>query len=198
MKNTLKFLGIIALAVVIGFAMTACDEPGKAACSHAWVWDTASFVDSTETTDGSQGQKCSKCSETGGSTLSFPAHNKFYGTWDNSAGGGTWVRSISKTEYHIYMGKNTDGTDCTFIVKNPVFKSSINNNENFSTPESRAAYPTGIFVTGTVEECTDTSSYGFKNGEKLNTALYLNASDPNKFTDWGTAKDPTMIFTKQK
>jgi len=188
--NSLWLLAIIALTAVIGFAMTACNDGGNdsTSCSHTYNWSTASFVDSTETTDGSQGQTCTKCGEAGGSTLVYPAWNKFFGTWDNSAAGGDWIREISKAKYSVDMGENGK-----YDIENPTFKSSINNNPDTSTAESRAAYPTGIIISGKVSNSTDKYTL---DGETSTTMLFLNAADPNKFTDWGTAYAES-IFIKQ-
>jgi len=187
MKNTLKFLGIIALTAVIGFVMTACDEgggPSTPACTHDWKTE---FTDSTATADGSSKDVCSKCSATRLETT-YPAWNKFFGTWDNSAAGGNWVREISLEKYYIFMG---DGEEYT--IENPAYGSCINNNPTFSTAESRLAYPTGLKITGKISG--NTSPF-FQNGETSTTMLFLSATESNKFADWGMAVGD-QIYIKQ-
>ena len=63
MKNTIKFLGFIALVAIIGFSMTACgDSDNDSDCAHSF---------SKVITPGYETDTCSKCGETGQKTLTL-------------------------------------------------------------------------------------------------------------------------------
>jgi len=62
MKNTLKLIGIIAIAVIIGIAITACG--GDDDCSHNWEWKVT--TPATTEAEGVETKTCSKCGSTDG------------------------------------------------------------------------------------------------------------------------------------
>jgi len=193
MKNTFKFLGIIALVAVIGFAMTACDEGGggsggnNSACDHNFGTITI-VTQATETADGKATSPCSKCKET--VELALPSFYKFYGKWKNQSN--SFTTEIGKDTYKVealnsdptYAGKY-EGSSITFV--------SAVNNSSIATAAIKKRYPVGITITGKV--ANSTLSYE-KDGDDITRTIFLDAQDSSKFNDGGMLDGPAMIFVK--
>jgi hypothetical protein len=74
MKNTIRILGLIAIAVIIGFSMTACGDGNDGACTgtHNWAWG------SYESGSGLRSCQNKNCTETAGIGDTGPGGGKIF------------------------------------------------------------------------------------------------------------------------
>jgi len=195
MKNTIKFLGIIALAAIIGFAMTACDEGdgdnsggNNSSCDHNFGTITI-VTQATETVDGKATTPCSKCKET--VELALPSFNKFYGKWKNQSD--SFTTEIGKSTYKV-EALNSDPTYAGKYEGSSITFASDVNNSSIATAAIKKRYPVGITITGKV--ANSTLSYE-TNGDDITRTLFLDTQDSSKFNDGGMLDGPGFIFVKQ-
>jgi len=107
-KNATRFWGIIALAAVIGFSMTACDNDPKPAHVHQWgAWNVTTPANCTTT--GSQTRTCA-LDATHTQTEVIPINNDHdWGEWEGTVTcteAGTGTRVCSRNATHIETDNN--------------------------------------------------------------------------------------------
>jgi hypothetical protein len=188
MKSTFKIMGIIAMAVIIGFSMTGCpnDDEGSNGHKHKWSKETV-WVAPTETTDGIQGYQCTDCKEFQEGSNVYPSWNHLYGTWKNTTNSETL--EISATTYAsnilegTYEGKITWESGFTF-------EAVTNAND-----AGKANYPRGYEIKGKVATSTNASS-SVKAGASMTVRLLFDKTNRNKIS-YGGAIVPSFIYEKQ-
>jgi len=193
MKNTLKFkairkiAGIIALAAIIGFSMTACDNGGggggSKSCSHTWE---ISFTDSTATADGWQEDVCKKGCGATKRRIDYPAWNKFYGTWENE---------FATIQFSAAQFKRTYSDGSSFELAAGFTVTSRSN--SLGSAAAKETYPTGIRIAGTITNAVNMPSDS-QNGDNSVNELFLKVGAPNTLSDAGMDNAALgFIYTKK-
>jgi formylglycine-generating enzyme required for sulfatase activity len=110
MKNAAKFLGIITLAAIIGFAMAACENPTEPTHVHQWnAWTVTTAANCT--TPGSQTRTCAlDATHTEKKVIPIDlVDGHDWGEWEGTVTcttAGTGTRICSRSETHTQTDNN--------------------------------------------------------------------------------------------